>query len=268
MTTILKSLKQTFEAIKQHYLLLSLASVIEIVFFYTLTRLHIEIFKKAATHIKESQKIIQSQMDKLTQTQYAQLDKFLLGNTDFAFQYREILKYIGLFLVGLFLIWFLLRGTNWLLAHKIANSKITLNEFIKRFALLSIIGFFALIGLLMIYTSMLSYVAFSPLPLINSKTANILFGMMLILLEYFLVAELAMPKNSRFRDTIFKAKKITPSFAINMIVLAILLVMPALLMKNYKWLGLSIALLITTPMITIGRVFMIKVEERNYRGRD
>jgi len=259
-------LKQTFESIKQHYVLLSLASIIEILFFYSLTRLHIEIFKKAATHIKESQKIIQSQMDKLTQTQYAQMDKFLLGNSDFALQYHEILKYIGLFLLGLFLIWFLLRGTNWILAHKISNSKITLKEFIKRFALFSMMGFFLLIIILLAYTNMLSYVAFSPLPLINSKTANILFGLMLILLEYFLVSALAMPKNSRFRDiknSILNAKKLAPAFTINLVILVALFIIPALLMRTNKWLGLGIALIITTPIITITRVLIIKSEKNN-----
>lgn len=257
-----QALQKTIKNVKEHYLMLAASSVLDIIFFYLLTRLHVEIFKKAATHIKETQKIIESQMTKLTQTQYAQMDKLLMDNSNFAYQYHEILKYIGIFLLGLFAIWFVLRGANWLLAHKIANSKIGLKEFAKRFSILSIAGFALLILTLIAYSAMLNYTAFNPLPLINTKIANTLFAILLITLQYFITAGFAMPHNTKpkeFIKIITKAKKILPVFITNNVIIAVLIIIPALLMRNYYWAGLLTSIIITIPTMTVARVFLINV---------
>ena len=260
------ALKQTLTNLKKHYLLFLISSSIEVLFFYLLTRLHVETFKAAAKHIKEAQNVIQSQIDKLTQQQYASLDKVLLGNADFALQYHEIIKYVGLFILGLTLIWLILRALNWLIAHKIAQTKIASKEFAKRFILFSAIGFALFSAALIACTGMLNYAAYNPLPIINAKTANIIFGLMIISIHYFLTTAFAMPKNSKFTDIkkcVIAAKKILPAYLISNIILAILLVIPALMMKNYKWVGLAIAIFVTIPMITITRIYLISVQQNN-----
>ena len=256
----ISNLKQTFINVKKHYFLLLISSALEVLFFYVLTRLHVEIFRAAATHIKEAQKIIQSQVDKLAQTQYGGLDNMLMGNADFAMQYHEIIKYIGIFLIGVAALWFVLRALNWFIAHTIAGTKIIVKEFLKRFVMFSILGFAALILILLAYTKMLSYAAFNPLPLINAKTAHVLFGIMLITLHYLLSTAFSLPKNSRFSDIkkiITRAKKIVPAFALSNLVLILLFIIPALLGRNHKWLGLCIGLFATIPMITIARIYLI-----------
>lgn len=257
---MIPTLKQSIKNIRNHYFLLILSSLIDILFFYSLTRLHVETFRLASTHIKSAQKIIESQMAKLTQVQYTQLDQILMSNADFALQYKEITKYIGLFLLGLFATWFLLRGTNWLIAHKISESKISIKEFIERFTFFSTTGFIIFILILLIYGMLLNYATFNPLPLINAKMANAVFAIMLILLYYFLSTAFALPAKSKFRNVttaITNAKKIAPVFITSMITLSILIIVPALLMKNYYWAGLLTSVLITIPLMTLARIYLI-----------
>lgn len=260
MNAFLTNLKKTTSDIKKHYFLLFIAVIIDIIFFYSLTRLHVEIFKAAADHIKATQDIIQGQLDKLTQLEAPQLDRFLIGNAEFAYHYHQIVKYIGLFLFGLFLILFFLRGTNWFIAHKMADSKITLKEFSFRFIILSILGFIAFVLSLVLYGLLLNHSAFSQLPLINSTTANGVLGILVIIIYYIILVGYSLPHKARLKDiikSISAAKKIVPAFVLNELVIVLLLLTPSLIIRDYYLLGLVIAVFITIPLLTITRVFFI-----------
>lgn len=246
-------LKQTIQSLKKHYILFILSTITELLFFYCLTILHVEIFKKAAVHIKTAQTIIESQINKLAQTEYTQLDNVLLSNADFAAQYHQLLKYIGLFLVLFFLLWFVLRGLNWLIAHKIAETKVSFKTFVLKFTIFSIVGFITFVLLLIFYGSMLNYATFNVLPLINAKIANGAFFVLLILLHYFITTGFA---SKQFKTSI---KTTLPAYLLINALLAIIILIPAVFIKTSFWTSILTILFITFPTITFARILLIKV---------
>ena len=252
---MIPTIKQTIESIRKHYILFKISTVIEIVFFYFLTRLHIEIFKLAAVHIKQAQTIIEGQITKLTQTEYSQFDKILLANTNFAAQYHQIIKYIGLFLLLFFLLWFVLRGLNWFIAHKIAGTKIKLKTFILRFTLFSIVGFALFVLLLIFYGSMINYATFNPLPLINTKIANTTFFVLTITLHYFVSTGFALTG----KKVITSVRTTLPAYLIINLLLATIILIPAVFIKTSFWASILIILLITFPAIIFARILLTNV---------
>lgn len=257
---MLEKIKQTFTQIKQHTFLFITACITDIIFYYLLTKLHIETFKQAATHIKTAQKIIESQMTELTQAQTPQLNQILTGNIDFAYQYHQILKYLAVFLLGLTAIWLIIHGITWLITHKITNSKITIKEFAKKYAIFSTIGLLATTLTIIAYSAMLNHATFSPLPIINAKTANILTIILLLTIDYMMTTAFALPQNSKIRDikiSITKIKQVLPAYATSMLILATGIIMPTLIIQKNHWAGIIITLIITIPLMTIARTFMI-----------
>ncbi|MBI4141045.1 hypothetical protein HY485_04375 [Candidatus Woesearchaeota archaeon] len=252
---MIPAIKQTLESIRKHYSLFTISTIIEILFFYFLTRLHIEIFKSAAVHIKQAQNIIQGQITKLTQTEYSQFDKVLLSNADFAAQYHQIVKYIGLFLLLFFLLWFLLRGLNWLIAHKIAGTKIKLKTFILRFTLFSITGFALFVLLLIFYGSMINYATFNPLPLINTKIANTTFFVLTITLHYFVSTGFALTG----KKIITSIKTTLPAYLLINLLLATLILIPAVFTKTSFWTSILTILFVTFPAIIFARILFTNV---------
>ncbi len=247
--------------------LLPVLVLVDFIFYYILTRIQVELFIKAGESVKAVSNIIQSQVQELSEAELVQLSKFLMQNPEFVSHYKQIIKYIGLFLLSVLLIWIVLKGINWFLTGRMLGQKISLKDFALKFILLSLFWFVFYLIIIVLLAKLFSGTTVTIFPLISAQTATAISFAILLFITYFSLISFAKIEGkgalSILKDTFAtgfkKIKKIIPAYILTLIFLFVTATLPMTLFKLHYMVSIAFIILVTLPALTLSRIYFISV---------
>ncbi len=243
----------------KRYLLLMI--LIEFVFLFTLVKLHYTFFQPSAEAATRAGDVLSQEVAKLPQTEMYKLETILGQNEEFMKAYRDLLKNIGTFILGMLVAWIVFRAPLWYLSHKSIYKKMPLGKSWLKFTLLSLFWFIIIAIAFGIYSIATGSTA-TILPLVSSTSTSIIMLIFFAAIYYFSQVSYALiPAQQTFKKTfifgIKHAKTILPAFITNAIITFIALTLPFNFIETKPLLSLAIILVITIPALAFTRLHMI-----------
>lgn len=250
--------------------IIALCSLLDLLFFLGFSWLAINSLFSIKENVEAVSKVMAENMDPTTEVTQQTLDMIQGQVPVIMNHYQEIMWAAGMFIGGMFLLWLILQGTNWYLAHKIAQSKVKPKTFAKAFTLTSLN---ALVAFSLIFVSSIklaSTLQAGPIPLITQDTINTISLIIFIFTLYLLAIALAMlPKKNWHKKFLAKAFKdpihtVLPFAGIA----AIIVLLNFLMMRSLQIHYLLFALFtfgLVLPSYTLSRVFWIKQIQEKIR---
>ncbi|MBW2969725.1 hypothetical protein KY319_01240 [Candidatus Woesearchaeota archaeon] len=248
---MMKNLKKAWQAFKNNKKYLVLVIVLEIIFLIALTQIHLVFFKPTA----EAAMIIGEQMtatiEKLSETEFTELNTLLLENEEFRTAYHSLLKYLAYFILSMLGAWIIFKTPIWYLAHKTIYNKMPFATHAIKFILLSLFWFAILMVLLIASTAQM-------------PTTIIATVSMLIFLVIFYFTQISfslIPAQQTFKKTFIlgvkHARQILPAYIFNIILATITIALPFIWIKTIPMLSLAIIIIITIPSLAFARLNII-----------
>jgi len=257
---IQKNLKQSWNLFSKNRKTIALCLILELVFFALLLTAHVNVFMKASEQMTNINLMLQeatsgTEEDILTQT--ATLQK----NEEFLAEYNQLLKYISLFLFYAFLLWAIIQGMLWVLAHRIVKKKVKLMQYLPKFAGCSII-WFVLFNLVLMISIMALQAAASPVPVVGEGFASVMMFSLMLALGYFAsISYSILPEKNAFKKTfslgIQKAKTIVPAYLLAIAIIFIFGSVSMALFKSNQGVGIAALLIFFLPSLSFGRILII-----------
>ena len=138
----------------KHWRLVVLAMLVDVVFFYSLTKIHVEFFLRIQPHLSVVMESIQKNAVQLQPSLdgITQLQSVVVQQADVLASYHAVIYLLGLMLLSLFGAWLVLQGLNWWLAlhisRKESGSAQQVLLFARRFILRTLLWFVVFVLLL------------------------------------------------------------------------------------------------------------------------
>lgn len=261
----LSQLKPALKLCWKNRLIVALCGMIDIAFFIALAFAHYEILKRLAGFVQVLMEELQNTLaGAIAQEDITQFKPALMKSAGFLTAYHQILKFIIILLIAVFLIWIVFKSINWYLANRIVKGKINFKSYAKYFALYSLLWFFGLILILAIFVSLTSYSTSQMLPLIGQTGTKILTAVLILVLAYFAFISFALIPKVKFKEVFIKGakkwKQIIPAYITLLIItfLAGCIPIKIALWQNPAayWLTLAFILLISLPALSYGRIYI------------
>lgn len=251
---IAKTLPNAWTALKGNKKLLLAIILIEFLFLYALTQVHLYFFVPTAQTADLLSGIMQEELDQLAGAEVLQMEGALAGNEAFMSAYHDLLALLGLFLLSALLTWIIFKTLSWHLSLKSIHNKTPFTASLLKFPLLSLFWFAVLCITLTLY----SVATGAALPLGPVVT---LFTLLTIIIAYFAQISFALiPAQQTFKKTfttgITNAHNTIPAFLVNALILGIAFWLPFNWMDNPA-LTAAIILLISIPALAFTRLHMI-----------
>lgn len=251
---------RTIGTLKKRWYLILLIVALDIAFLYAFGKTYANIFRVLAGHLDTINQLLQGSIGQFTTTSDPSalnigIEQF---NQEVAFVKLGIAYILGYFL----LFWLLFQGPVWYIIHRMTG-KPRVSRFALRFALTTVIGFAAFVGILIGIVA-LSFKAFSsPLPLIGQGGINTLAAIAALLLNYFVLVAYALPDNVPFwKSFVMTAfRRITTTglyYVIVLIALAVLYASMIWILKQNIMIGFAFGAIILLPIYAALRVFFVE----------
>jgi hypothetical protein len=262
------TIAKAWKGFASHKKLLPLIVLVDVLFLYSLTRLHYEVFNRASVYAIKLSAMMSEQVQAIGASEGLP-ELAVLSSPEFASAYHALLKYIGIFFAGSFLIWLVCKGFVWLLAHKTVEKRTPLVPFALKFAGMTLFWLVAFLALAIVVINLFDYTLFGVLPLIGRASANVLAVGMFWALAYFVFISYALVPKSAFKNTFVLGvkcwKELLPVHAIGSLVFFIATTTPISLVKVNMWLSLAFIVFVALPMIAWSRVLWITAVQRVMR---
>ncbi|MEM4247539.1 MAG: hypothetical protein QXR48_01305 [Candidatus Woesearchaeota archaeon] len=240
--------------------LILFAVLVDLIFVIALTQLHYEVFSKASEHAVRLTTMIGEQAKIIAETENV-TDMTLLNSPEFMTEYNQLLKYIGLFVLGALLAWLVCKGILWFIAHNVAEKKQHSGWFVLNFAGITTLWFIGLIIITVISLNLLDYATTTVFPLIGIKMANIITMLLFWALTYFVYVSYALVPHKVFTQTFIigtkQWKQLLPVHLLSTIITLIAILTPSLLMKTNPYLPLVFGILFSLPALAWTRVLWV-----------
>jgi len=250
-------LHKTFAVLKKHPAILIMPVILDLVFFYILTRLHLEVFTSMSYHIKEISTIISEKTVELTQTQMLGLESYLIQSPEFMMHYHAMIYYIAIFFIGGFIAYLICQGVNWWLAQYVSVGMKKPFRYLGRFSLFSLAWFACFMLLLLMLVSFMDASAYGFIPLLGETASTILAGIIALILGYFAVVSYALPQLSAVKLSFSSFLQLFPRFMVQVVLFGLFIVLGTFLFTLHWGLLLALVLLIMIPSLTLFRIYTI-----------
>ncbi len=138
----------------KHWRLVVLAMLVDVVFFYSLTKIHVEFFLRIQPQLNVVMESIQKNSVQLQPSLdgITQLQSVVVQQADVLASYHAVIYLLGLMLLSLFGAWLVLQGLSWWLALRVARKEpVSVSQvclFARRFALRTLLWFMVFVLLL------------------------------------------------------------------------------------------------------------------------
>ena len=242
--------------IKNNRFLFFSAAVADFLFFFLLAQLHYRIFLMVAQHLKILMEMLTKNISQLSIADMQQPD--ILNDVQFIFHYKELLKGLFFLLVGFYLIWLVFRGIAWLIAHRMSGTKITLFAYIRRFFTITTLGMILFFCTIILFLSLMNYVAFSLFPIISPVIAQgLTFAVMIVLHYIYSVGIAGIARKQWYKFLTFRLQIIIPYLASILWFIAATGITIVISRANF-YAGLAFVAVIIMPSITCFRIFCIR----------
>lgn len=273
ITTIKSTLSQFKNPV--FYIFLLLGTIIDAVFFYVLTIIHVNFFLPATQELNTVMVALQNaSQDPEIAADINQISSTVLGRPEVTFAYHSFLQLLGIFFVSTLAAILIIQSIAWLIAQSAAKPsdgqfKVILRHkreyimYVARFTLATLCWTGAFL-LIVAITSLLQQNALSaPLPLLSTTTITGLFVLVLVAITYAVTILYATPVNVSLKNAfkrIINRTQLTHlaiPFCISFIVI---FDVAALWFPIFRWnYSVSIAWLfiLVLPSVTLMRIYLI-----------
>jgi hypothetical protein len=256
-----QTLPKAWLAFKENKKYLIWIVLIEFIFLFVLTQIHLMYFVPSAEAAAKVGEIIAQEAENLPETELYQLENTLATNEEFMTVYNELLAYMGFFIVSLFLAFIVFRTPLWYLSHKSIYAKMPFKTVLWKFPLLGLFWFVVLAVAFSIY-SIATGSTTTILPIVSPFWITILMNFVFLAIFYFSQISFALiPSQQTFKNTFIygakHAKAIIPAFLVNAIITFIVCTLPFNWIASKPLIGLAIILLITIPALAFARLHII-----------
>jgi hypothetical protein len=259
--TLSQTLPKAWLAFKENKKYLIWIILIEFIFLFALTQIHLMYFVPSAEAAAKAGEILATEVQDLPETELYQLEGTLAQNEEFMIVYNELLAYMGFFIVSLFLAFIVFRTPLWYISHKIIYAKMPFKTVLWKFPLLALFWFIVLTVAFSIY-SIATGSTTTILPIVSPFWVTIAMYIIFLAIFYFSQISFALiPSQQTFKNTFIygtkHAKTIIPAFLVNSIITFIVCTLPFNWIASKPLIGLAIILLITIPALAFARLHMI-----------
>ncbi len=249
MTSLITIIKQTWKTYWQNKKEIPIAVISDFMFYYFLALLSGYVMNRM---LAAAEQIMNTVGDLTSAT--------AMQSTQIIPQYKEVSRIMWMLFGGILLIWIVFKGISWWHAQKTLGERINPKEFIKRFALISLF-FYAAIILLVFFSTYAQYrIYFAQTA--GTWIIGIITLLLLIQALYFgtiaySIIERNKPIRTAFILGIKKWKHTAPPFALSTIAFAISGLLFYFLLIQNTYVALGAALLAIMPAIHYCRLLMI-----------
>ncbi|MBI4017090.1 MAG: hypothetical protein HY363_05355 [Candidatus Aenigmarchaeota archaeon] len=245
------------QSVQRNKLLFILSAAADFLFFFMLAQLHYRVFLSAARHLKAVLELLTKNIQQISIADAAQPD--ILNNAEFLLHYREVLKGIFFLLAGFYLLWLVFRGIAWFWAHKISSTKISFEQYLKKFFVITTVGTILFFGIIILFASLMNYVTFTIFPLITPKIAQALTFAVMLLLHYCYSTSIAGIGSKHPYKTFltFRLQTIIPYLASVLWFITATSIAVVVSRTNF-YAGIAFAAIIIMPSITCFRMLLLR----------
>ncbi|MEM3154312.1 MAG: hypothetical protein QW165_01960 [Candidatus Woesearchaeota archaeon] len=259
--TLSQTLPRAWLAFKENKKYLIWIVLIEFVFLFVLTQIHLTYFVPSAEAAARAGEIMTKEVEKLQETELYQLEGLLAQNEEFMTAYHELLAHMGFFITSLFAAFAVFRTPLWYISHKSILKKMPFKTVLIKFPLLCLFWFIVLIIAFSLY-SIGTGSTTTILPIISPFWVTMFMYVVFLAIFYFSQVSFALiPSQQTFKNTfiygIKHAKTIIPAFLVNTIILFIACSLPFNWLATKPLIALAIILFITIPALAFARLHMI-----------
>ena len=259
MNTLFNNIAKAWKTFVANKKILPLIVLVDVLFIYGLTRLHYEVFKRASVYATKLTAMMGKQVQDIAETtQLPTLE--ILQSPEFTATYHQLLKYIGIFVLGGLAIWLVGKGINWFLAHK-SVGKTDIKTFALKFLGMTLAWFIVFIIIAIIVLNILNYALFGAFPLIGEGGANSFAVLLFWVLSYFVFISYSLIPKPAFKNAfIIGAKQwrdLLPVHIINTLILFVAASVPETLLEINIYLMFAFVIFIALPAVAWSRVLWV-----------
>jgi hypothetical protein len=259
--TLNQTLPKAWLAFKENKKYLIWIVLIEFIFLFALTQIHLMYFIPSADAAARAGEAMEQEVQKLTETELYQLETLLAQNQDFMTAYHDLIIYMGYFIVSFFLLFAVFRTPLWYISHKSILKKMPFKNVAIKFPLLSLFWFILVCISFAIYSIATSSTA-TILPIISPFWLTIVMYVIFLAIFYFAQISFALiPSQQTFKNTFVhgykNAKTIIPAVLVNAIIAFIACSLPFNFIFTYPLIALAIILIVSIPALAFARLHMI-----------
>ncbi len=259
--TLITTLPLAWKAFTENKKYLIWIILIEFVFLFVLTQIHLMYFVPSAEAAARAGEIMTQEVQKLPETEIYQLETLLVKNEGFMTAYNELLAYMGFFIISLFIAFVVFRTPLWYISHKSILKKMPWKPVLIKFPLLSLFWFVVLVIAFSLY-SIGTGSTTTVLPIFSPFWVTILMYIVFLAIFYFSQISFALiPSQQTFKNTFIygtrHAKTIIPAFLVNAIITFIVCSLPFNWITTKPLISLAIILIITIPALAFARLHII-----------
>ncbi|MBW3004521.1 hypothetical protein KY310_01705 [Candidatus Woesearchaeota archaeon] len=237
-----------------------LSCFIDAVFFLVLLAMNYVFLVGVKDYVTEFIDVAQVEIQTMAQDNFTVMSPALLKSQELLAPYHMIIKYAVVFILAAFLAWIIFKGLNWFIANRLIR-KVKPKEFAKRFIIHTILAFLCLIIIFIILMRLISYSSFSFLPLISDTGARVLALLLIWILAYFLAISYSTNLSCKelTRAGIKHYKELVPAHLVIFIGFLLLSYLTVEVIKYHYWAPVFVALFVTIPFVTYGRIYIVVV---------
>jgi hypothetical protein len=259
--TLTTTLPKAWLAFKENKKYLIWIVLIEFVFLFALTQIHLMYFVPSAEAAAKAGDVMGQEAQKLAETELYQLETVLEQNQTFMDAYHDLIIYMGYFFVSFFAAFVIFRTPLWYISHKSILKKMPFKTVLKKFPLLCLFWFVLVCVAFAIY-SIATGSTSTILPIISPFWVTLVMYAIFLAIFYFAEVSFALiPSQQTFKNTFVygykHAKTIIPAFIVNAIIVFIACSLPFNWITTLPLLSLAIILVITIPALAFTRLHMI-----------
>ena len=267
---VLIDLKFTYKSIKKSWKLLILNSGLDFLFLVAISIATTLVQLRMFDHLYQLLQMIGEQTGGLINSLTDPTMPTLVGisnNPTFQFHFNQVLIYLAILFIVLFILWVLFQGTIWWLTHKIVGHKLKFSSYMNSFFLESVL-FFAIFGV-SIFFFLQSYVntglsLSSVISLFQLRIGYVIFLLLVLYFASMSYSSKGYDAKQNLKDAFVKGTKgflgMLPALVIILAFFFLFLpfIWNAIFLYLGKWVSFIFGLLVFIPSFTIARVLFVR----------
>ncbi len=257
----IKQIKPTFELCYKNLQWIAACIGLDAAFLFLINIVFFRAYSSIIVSIDEIQKILTENFPAIGNelNQEAAIARLSQSQDILLAYYKEILVWVGIFILAGYILWVLTQSLTWFITHRINNTRAKFWRFFAFFALASLLGLLLILGAVFVSTSLLNYLAQLKMASANLKLVAYLPLIAAFIISYFIVVAYAIipfkQPLTMFATAIKSAAKTIPVFLAGMIFLLLIHLGIVMLIKFNLLAAIAGIILALLPGISIARCY-------------
>jgi hypothetical protein len=186
-------LKKSCRTFFSHFRQSVIVMLLDVAFFIVMAIVYTKIWEKTIAHVQAIVDLMGAEIGDLAGAQTeAQLSAIAANQAQFMAHYNQIGKYVIMLAISLFIFWSVFHGLNWFITQNLIGKKIDFRKYMKRFAVISLIGWLAFMILGFFSLKIAFYASQSLFPSVGNAVKSAVTLLFLFIIFYLSYTAYAM----------------------------------------------------------------------------